>query len=197
MKENSIEMEQFNDYFVHMNCPTLEELETIDKFQNDLIHKISEAIMHDKDLLVCQRIIENQQKEIDEKATIILAGAEKVKKLEKENQELKHRLEGKECVIETQVHNEEVYEKLVEKLQKENEKLKNKLLDTLNGQKVIREETPQYIKENYVSKQKIRDKMKYLDNQQKKWLEDRELKASDSEIIFARDFLQKLLESGK
>ena len=30
----------------------------------------------------------------------------------------------------------------------ENEKLKNKLLDTLDGQKVIKEETPQYIKEN-------------------------------------------------
>lgn len=33
---------------------------------------------------------------------------------------------------------------LIEKQQKENENLKNKLLDTLNGQKVIKEETPQY-----------------------------------------------------
>lgn len=45
----------------------------------------------------------------------------------------------------------------VEKLQKENEKLKNKLLDTLEGQKVIKEETPKYIKENYISKDKIKE----------------------------------------
>lgn len=50
----------------------------------------------------------------------------------------------------------------VEKLQKENEKLKAKLLDTLEGQKVIKEETPQYIKENYISKQKVKDKIKEL-----------------------------------
>lgn len=47
----------------------------------------------------------------------------------------------------------------VEKLQKENEELKNKLLDTLEGQKVIKEETPQYIKENYISKQEVKDKI--------------------------------------
>lgn len=42
---------------------------------------------------------------------------------------------------------------------KENAKLKNKLLDTLEGQKVIKEETPQYIKENYIPKQKVKDKI--------------------------------------
>ena len=46
---------------------------------------------------------------------------------------------------------------LIEKLQKENEKLKAKLLDTLEGQKVIKEETPQYIKENYIPKDKIEE----------------------------------------
>lgn len=46
---------------------------------------------------------------------------------------------------------------LIEKLQKENEKLKTKLLDTLEGQKVIKEETPQYIKENYIQKDKIEE----------------------------------------
>ena len=48
---------------------------------------------------------------------------------------------------------------LIEKLQKENEELKNKLLDTLEGQKVIKEETPQYIKENYIPKPKVKDKI--------------------------------------
>ena len=45
---------------------------------------------------------------------------------------------------------------------KENEKLKNKLLDILEGQKVIKEETPQYIKENYIAKEKIKKELKEL-----------------------------------
>ena len=49
-------------------------------------------------------------------------------------------------------------------LLEENEKLKNKLLDTLEGQKVIKEETPQYIKDNYIPKQKIKDKIEELKN---------------------------------
>lgn len=46
----------------------------------------------------------------------------------------------------------------------------------------------------YIHKKKIEEKIEYLDNQQKQWLEDRELKASDSEIIFARDFLKQLIK---
>ena len=60
--------------------------------------------------------------------------------------------------------NIEIVLNLIEKLQKENEKLKNKLLDTLEGQKVIKEETPQYIKENYIPIQKIKDKIEELNN---------------------------------
>lgn len=48
---------------------------------------------------------------------------------------------------------------LLEKLQKENEKLKDKLLDTIEGQKVIKKETPQYIKENFISKQRIKNEI--------------------------------------
>lgn len=63
--------------------------------------------------------------------------------------------------------NIEIVLKLIEKLQKENEELKNKLLDTLEGQKVIKEETPQYIKENYISKEKVKDKIeKILNNKE-------------------------------
>lgn len=43
-------------------------------------------------------------------------------------------------------------------------------------------------------KGKIREKAKWLDNQQKQWLEDRELKDSDAEIIYARNTLEELLE---
>ena len=42
------------------------------------------------------------------------------KKVLKENEELKYKIKGQECVIETQVHNEEVYESIFEKLEKEN-----------------------------------------------------------------------------
>lgn len=49
-------------------------------------------------------------------------------------------------------------------LLEENEKLKNKILDTLEGQKVIKEETPQYIKDNYIPKKKIKDKIEELKN---------------------------------
>ena len=52
-----------------------------------------------------------------------------------------------------------VYNENYFKLQKENEKLKNKLLDTLDGQKVIKEETPQYIKENYIPIEKLKDRI--------------------------------------
>lgn len=51
----------------------------------------------------------------------------------------------------------------LENLQNENEKLRSKLLDTLECQKVIKEETPQYIKENYISKEKIEDKIRKLE----------------------------------
>ena len=46
---------------------------------------------------------------------------------------------------------------LIEKLKKENEKLKTKLLDILECQKVIKEETLQYIKKNYIQKNKIEE----------------------------------------
>ena len=60
--------------------------------------------------------------------------------------------------------NIEIVLNLLEKLQKENKKLKNKLLDTLKGQKVIKEETPQYIKENYIPVEKVKDKIEEILN---------------------------------
>ena len=54
-----------------------------------------------------------------------VANADKIDLIQ-QNEELKHKIEGQECVIEKQAHNEEVYEKLVMKLEKENEELKEK-----------------------------------------------------------------------
>ncbi len=81
-------------------------------------------------------------------------------------------------------------------------KLKNKLLDTLEGQKVIKEETPQYIKENYILKEKVKDKIEELKQADKDWTEElsepdgnfkiinRNLKRIKKQI----DVLQELIE---
>lgn len=49
------------------------------------------------------------------------------KELKKENEKLKHELAGKLCVIETQAHNEEVYERTFERLKKENKELNRRI----------------------------------------------------------------------
>ena len=80
------------------------------------------------------------------------------------------------------------------KLQKENEKLKNKLLDTLEGKKVIEEETPQYIKENYILKEKVKDKIEEYKNMLKtcnKAQDVDRIKAINERVLE----LQELLES--
>ena len=88
----------------------------------------------------------------------------------------------------------EKYEKEIEKLQKENEELKNLMAHKNDYTKKLEEDLFENCSNYVIPVQKVKDKIEYLDKQQKQWLEDRELKASDSEIIFARDFLQELLE---
>lgn len=114
------------------------------------------------------------------------------------------------CVVENQQYyiikkEIEHYKEYIEKLQKENEELKNKLLDTLEGQKVIEEETTQYIKENYIPKQKVKDKIEELYQQDRNWSEemsepdsnfkniDRNLKRIKNQI----DVLQELIEESE
>ena len=76
------------------------------------------------------------------------------KKYCEEKEEEQTEMSNKNCELEFEV----------EKLQKENEELKNKLLDTLEGQKVIKEETPQYIKENFIPIEKVKDKIEEILN---------------------------------
>ena len=89
---------------------------------------------------------------------------------------------------------------LIKSLQKENEKLKfeeRKRIIGKYGEVEIHNVINKTLSNEYISVKKIKDKIEYLDKQQKQWLEDRELKASDSEIIFARNFLQELLEESE
>lgn len=66
------------------------------------------------------------------------------------------------------------------------------------SQEVLKKFVPGIVIENiekdFIPVQKVKDKIEYLDNQQKQWIEDRELKESGGEIIFARDILKELLE---
>lgn len=102
-----------------------------------------------------------------------------------------------------------VYNENYFKLQKENEKLKNKLLDTLEGQKVIKEETPQYIKENYIPVQKVKDniekEIKYhernileIENitmlKSKTAKEEAEIEFNKYAIVVLKKILQELIE---
>lgn len=79
----------------------------------------------------------------------------------------------------------------IEKLQKENEELKNKLLDTLEGQKVIEEETPQYIKENFIPVQKVKDKIEEIN---KKILNAPKYDEKISVYRYQKQILQELIE---
>jgi hypothetical protein len=80
-------------------------------------------------------------------------------KLKEENRELK--AEMKDGVIAIKLN----------ALQTENEKLKNKLLDTLEGQKVIKEEKPQYIKENFIPVEKVKNKIEHYQKLQHNYIE--------------------------
>ena len=52
-----------------------------------------------------------------------VANADKIDLIQ-QNEELRHKVAGQLCVIETQAHNEEVYERTFERLEKENKELK-------------------------------------------------------------------------
>ncbi len=87
------------------------------------------------------------------------------------------------------VNSVEIILNLVKRLQKENEELKNQEAT----QRKINELLVQRYS-NSISVQKVKDRIEYLNNQQRQWIEDRELKESDGEIIFARDILKEILE---
>ena len=127
MKENSIEED----------IARIAKLITT-KFNNDysIDNKDKEAIEHI--LSDYKRVLkENERYRRSDYETICLENNElretvdriqsEYNDLLKEHEKLKYKIEGQECVIETQAHNEEVYERIFERLEKENEKLKNAL----------------------------------------------------------------------
>lgn len=53
---------------------------------------------------------------------------------------------------------------VIKKQQQEINNIKNKLLDIFEGKKLIENETPEYIKENYIPVQKVKDKIEELND---------------------------------
>lgn len=115
------------------------------------------------------------------------------KRVLKENEKLNNRCRNldKEAqgYLEELVGDDTLSTRTMKQLQKENEELKE-INEQLSENKLLQDIE---IKKNFIPIQKVKDKIEYLDNQQKQWLEDRKLKESDREIIFARDILQELL----
>ena len=79
------------------------------------------------------------------------------------------------------------------------EKEKNKTLETLLQGNLYQmylyyKELAGRYQANSISKDKIKAKIEELENQKKQWIEDRDNKHKDSEIIYAIEVLQSLLE---
>lgn len=82
----------------------------------------------------------------------------------------------------------------IKKLQKEKKELELEIKNREFSHMNLYNEYKYYKQFKSLSIETIKNKIEYLDRQQADGIEDRELKVSDSEIIFARDTLEKLLE---
>ena len=72
-----------------MNKKEKKAIEDMNRFANG----VDMSCVTARQMQIILNLIEKLQKENEEKTTILLAGAEKVKQLEKENEELKARLD--------------------------------------------------------------------------------------------------------
>ena len=125
--------------------------------------KIIKNVMNNFEDELC----ENMQMKTDEVNKAIEHVLSDYKRVLKENEHKTEKIENQKSELAILNDKQKDFNKLQNTLksykgqfirqEKENEKLKNKLLDTLEGKKVIEEETPQYIKENYIQKDKIEE----------------------------------------
>ena len=61
----------------------------------------------------------------------------------------------------------------------------------LNGQKVIKEETPQYIKENYISKEKVKDKIEELEEEKKYYYSQYKIEELNDKIQVLEELIEE------
>jgi hypothetical protein len=188
-----------------------------DTFYSDLgkgINKFQKITLYEdsiKDVRILLNLIEKLQKENEELKQdrnnnyqmIALAQNEVLGYMQGYEDGKKLKRSAVACVVENQQYyiikkEIEHYKEYIEKLQKENEELKNKLLDTLEGQKVIKEETPQYIKENFIPVQKIKDKIEKLnDESHAEELEDIMIGKNYTITELVQYVLQELIEESE
>lgn len=138
------------------------------------------ATIDESNMLFDEEINVKHGKETIKQITIIL---NLIEKLQKENELAKQAL-IKNCNIADERN----------QLLKENEELKNKLLDTLEGQKVIEEETPQYIKENFIPIQKVKEKIGEIN---KKILNALKYDEKISVYRYQKQILQELIKESE
>ncbi len=213
MKENSIGDRIKEKYTRYINCETdileltieeaifILEKDASVHYVEDLLQEAYKVILSDY-----KRVLkENEELKEDRKnnnVMISLAQNELLNYMSGYEDGKKHKMTAMAQVIENQQYyivrkQMEKYEERIKMLQKENEELKNLMAHKNDYTKKLEEDLFENCSNYVIPVQKVKDKIEYLDKQQKQWLEDRELKASDSEIIFARDVLRELLEGRK
>lgn len=101
--------------------------------RNEQLDRKQKAIIKCNELEVENKELKKENAELKEKWDkdthrlqnyLDVANADKFDLIQ-QNEELRHKVAGQLCVIETQAHNEEVYERTFVRLKKENEELKN------------------------------------------------------------------------
>lgn len=162
-----------------MSIMSEEEKEAIDYLKNDVVYWLDKGkdfvvidIGENEKLHSILNLIDNQKKEIEEKTTIIMAGAEKVKQLEKGNRSL----------MESRIKWKNRYYK---------EKAKNKEKKAIS-QAIIRDT----FSADYISKDEVREKIKEFQDVKKTIIksESKLLRASITYDIVRNDYCEKMLE---
>lgn len=115
-------------------------------------------------------------------------------KLQKENEELKNiELKSKGGAIKISLDGILFLENKIKQLEKEKKELELEIKNREFSHMNLYNEYKYYKQFKSLSIETIKNKIEYLDKQQADWIEDRELKVSDSEIMFAINTLKELI----
>lgn len=153
---------------------------TIEKLIKDKIFNITICSLGILDILRVIAIVGNLQKEIEEKTTILLAGAEKVKQLEKGNRSL----------MESRI-------KWKNRYYKEKEKEQNLIFQLKDEEKELIKVT-----QNIISKDKIMAKIEELEKKAEEMKYDYDVSYAEEDLFnknvkFFKEQMQELLEEPK
>ena len=164
------------------------EAKYVDKTEKEFLSRVTYA--------ECLYILTPENKYCDKiRELSLLKLCEIIDKLQKENEELKNiELKSKGGAIKISLDGILSLENKIKQLEKENKELELEIKNREFLHMNLYNEYKYYKQFKSLSIETIKNKIEYLDKQQADWIEDRELKVSDSEIIFARDTLEKLLE---